>query len=126
MRIGHAGNDDAVDALRTGRRFAVIGRRGIDFGDEPLIGNGNDGASGKALRQKNRLQTIATHVGYTCIGNRLCRIIRATAIGGRSVVQKSSGKEWDQVWIGADIATMVAGTGPYGNIKNAGLGDAGE
>jgi imidazolonepropionase len=36
-------------------------------------------------------------------------------------VQKDSGKEWDQIWVGANIATMVAGTGPYGNIKEAAL-----
>jgi imidazolonepropionase len=36
-------------------------------------------------------------------------------------VQKTPDKEWDQVWIGADIATMVAGRGPYGNVENAAL-----
>jgi imidazolonepropionase len=41
-------------------------------------------------------------------------------------VQKSSGKEWDQVWIGANIATMVAGAEPYGNIKDAALAVKGE
>jgi len=53
-------------------------------------------------------------------------MIRVTAIGKRSVVQKSSGKEWDQVWIGANIATMVEGAEPYGNIKNAALAVKGE
>jgi imidazolonepropionase len=41
-------------------------------------------------------------------------------------VQKTSGKEWDQVWIGANIATMVAGAEPYGNIRNAALAVKGE
>jgi imidazolonepropionase len=41
-------------------------------------------------------------------------------------VQKSSGKEWDQVWIGANIATMVAGAEPYGNLTNAALAVKGE
>jgi imidazolonepropionase len=41
-------------------------------------------------------------------------------------VQKSSGKEWDQVWVGANIATMVAGAEPYGNIKDAALAVKGE
>jgi len=41
-------------------------------------------------------------------------------------VQKSSGKAWDQVWIGANIATMVAGAEPYGNIRNAALAVKGE
>jgi imidazolonepropionase len=41
-------------------------------------------------------------------------------------VQKSSGNEWDQVWIGANIATMVAGGEPYGNLMNAGLAVKGE
>jgi imidazolonepropionase len=41
-------------------------------------------------------------------------------------VQKASGKEWDQIWAGANIATMVAGAEPYGNIKNAALAVKGE
>jgi imidazolonepropionase len=41
-------------------------------------------------------------------------------------VQKSSGKEWDRIWIGADIATMVAGADAYGNLKNAALAVKGE
>jgi imidazolonepropionase len=41
-------------------------------------------------------------------------------------VQKSSGKEWDQVWIGANIATMVAGAEPYGNLTNAALAVKGD
>jgi imidazolonepropionase len=41
-------------------------------------------------------------------------------------VKKSSGKEWDQVWSGANIATMVPGTEPYGNMKNAALAVKGE
>jgi imidazolonepropionase len=41
-------------------------------------------------------------------------------------VQKFSGDEWDQVWIGADIATMVAGAWSYGNLKNAALAVKGE
>ena len=41
-------------------------------------------------------------------------------------MQEFSSREWDQVWIGADIATMVAGAGSYGNIKNAALAVKGE
>ncbi len=41
-------------------------------------------------------------------------------------MQKSLGSEWDQVWSGANIATMVAGAEPYGNIKNAALAVKGE
>jgi imidazolonepropionase len=41
-------------------------------------------------------------------------------------VQKSSGEVWDQVWIGANIASMVAGAEPYGNIENAALAVKGE
>ena len=41
-------------------------------------------------------------------------------------MQKSSGKEWDHVWIGANIATMVAGAEPYGNLRNAALAVKGE
>ncbi|HLN50177.1 MAG TPA: imidazolonepropionase [Steroidobacteraceae bacterium] len=35
-------------------------------------------------------------------------------------------KEWDRVWVGADIATMVAGSEPYGKLKNAALAVKGE
>src|SRR5271165_5066651 len=69
---------------------------------------------------------VALHVGYTCIWNHSCRIILITAVIGRSVVQKSSGKEWDQVWVGANIATMAAGAEPYGSIKDAALAVRGE
>jgi imidazolonepropionase len=41
-------------------------------------------------------------------------------------VQKSSGKDWDQVWIGANIATMVEGAQPYGNLNDAALAVKGE
>jgi imidazolonepropionase len=41
-------------------------------------------------------------------------------------VQKSSGNEWDQVWISANIATMVPGAKPYGIINNAALAVKGE
>ena len=41
-------------------------------------------------------------------------------------MEKSSGKEWDQIWIGANIATMVAGADDYGNLKNAALAVKGE
>jgi imidazolonepropionase len=41
-------------------------------------------------------------------------------------VQKTSGDEWDQVWIGANIATMVAAAEPYGTLKNAALAVKGE
>ena len=42
------------------------------------------------------------------------------------MVQKTSGNEWDQVWSGANIATMVAGAQPYGNLENAALAVKGE
>ena len=38
---------------------------------------------------------------------------------------KPSDSDWDQVWIGANIATM-AGTAPYGSIDNAALAIKGE
>ncbi len=41
-------------------------------------------------------------------------------------MQKSSGKDWDQIWVGANIATMVAGAEPYGNLKNAALAVKGD
>ena len=40
-------------------------------------------------------------------------------------VLKTSDNDWDQVWIGADIATMV-GTRPYGSMENAALAVKGE
>ncbi len=33
----------------------------------------------------------------------------------------ASENEWDRIWIGANIATMVAGAQPYGNLENAAL-----
>lgn len=42
------------------------------------------------------------------------------------MLQKSSDEGWDQVWIGANIASMVAGAEPYGNVKNAALAVKGE
>jgi imidazolonepropionase len=41
-------------------------------------------------------------------------------------LQKTSGKEWDQIWVGANIATMAAGAGPYGSLENAALAVTGE
>ena len=41
-------------------------------------------------------------------------------------MQESSRKEWDQVWIGANIATMVEGAEPYGNLSDAALAVKGE
>ena len=35
-------------------------------------------------------------------------------------------KEWDHIWIGAHIATMVSGAEPYGGVKNAALAVKGE
>jgi imidazolonepropionase len=50
-----------------------------------------------------------------------------TCINQRWVeVQKSSSDAWDQVWVGANIATMVVGAEAYGNIKNAALAVKGE
>jgi imidazolonepropionase len=40
-------------------------------------------------------------------------------------VLKTSDNDWDQVWIGANIATM-AGTRPYGSMENAALAVKGE
>ncbi len=47
-------------------------------------------------------------------------------MSGRAAVQKSSRDDWDEVWAGANIATMVAGAAPYGNIENAALAVKGE
>lgn len=41
-------------------------------------------------------------------------------------VQTSSNKEWDRVWIGASIASMVAGAEPYGKLKSDALAVKGE
>jgi imidazolonepropionase len=41
-------------------------------------------------------------------------------------VQKNSSTEWDQIWIGANIATMAGGAVAYGNLKNAALAVKGE
>lgn len=36
-------------------------------------------------------------------------------------MHKTSGAEWDQIWVGANIATMAAGAGPYGAVHDAAL-----
>ncbi len=41
-------------------------------------------------------------------------------------VQTSSNKEWDRVWIGASIASMVAGAEPYGKLNSDALAVKGE
>ena len=38
----------------------------------------------------------------------------------------ASNLEWDRVWVGANIATMVAGGKPYGNLADAALAVKGE
>ena len=122
VRVGHAGHSDAVDALAA----AIDLRVRIDLGDEAIVGDRDDDVSSPTLRQKSRFQVEAVHVDYTCIGNLACRIIRVTVFSGRTSVQKSSGNEWDHVWVGARIATMVGGTRPYGTIENAALAVKGE
>ena len=41
-------------------------------------------------------------------------------------MQKTSDTEWDQIWVGANIATMATGAGPYGSIENVALAVKGE
>jgi imidazolonepropionase len=41
-------------------------------------------------------------------------------------VQTPSDREWDRVWVGANIATMVTGKEPYGNLNGAALAVKGE
>jgi imidazolonepropionase len=58
---------------------------------------------------------------YACIDSRACRIIERTANGGSAVMS-----EWDRVWVGANIATMVAGGEPYGKSPADALAVKGE
>ncbi len=41
-------------------------------------------------------------------------------------MRESSDGKWDEVWIGANIATMTSGTGAYGSIADAALAVKGE
>ncbi len=41
-------------------------------------------------------------------------------------MQNSSRRDWDRIWVGANIATMVAGAEAYGTHKNAALAVKGE
>ena len=41
-------------------------------------------------------------------------------------MRKSSDNDWDEVWIGASIATLAAGAGSYGSIEDAALAVRGE
>ena len=43
-----------------------------------------------------------------------------------SDMQTSSDRKWDRVWIGASIATMVAGREPYGKLADAALAVTGD
>ncbi|MDB6086767.1 MAG: hutI [Gammaproteobacteria bacterium] len=52
-------------------------------------------------------------------------MIVGTATAG-DYVRTSPHREWDRVWVGANIATMVAGGEPYGNRPNAALAVKGE
>ena len=124
VSVGHAGNHDAVDALDVRSATSAAGASSMAVMN-PSSDTATTTSRAQPLRQIDRLQIEVPHPDYTCIGNRSCRIIRPTSGGGRSAVQKASGKEWDQVWVGANIATMVAGTGPYGNIKDARSGRQG-
>jgi imidazolonepropionase len=36
-------------------------------------------------------------------------------------MQKSSSHDWDQVWVGANIASMAPGAGPYGGMRDAAI-----
>jgi imidazolonepropionase len=41
-------------------------------------------------------------------------------------VQESVADEWDQIWVGANVATMRAGATPYGQIEDAAIAVKGE
>ena len=41
-------------------------------------------------------------------------------------MQTSSNEEWDRVWVGANIATMVAGAEAYGKLESDALAVKGE
>lgn len=51
---------------------------------------------------------------------------RATTRGAGGSVQQTSSLDWDRVWIGMSIATMVAGRSPYGKLEHAALAVRGE
>jgi imidazolonepropionase len=51
---------------------------------------------------------------------------RATTRGAGKSVQQTSSLSWDRVWIGMNIATMVAGRMPYGKLEHAALAVSGE
>jgi imidazolonepropionase len=60
---------------------------------------------------------------YTCIVKAACRIIKAATT---ALAQGASFVEWDRVWIGMSIATMVAGRTAYGKLADAALAVKGE
>jgi imidazolonepropionase len=41
-------------------------------------------------------------------------------------VQESVADEWDQIWVGANVATMSAGATPYGQLEDAAIAVKGE
>src|SRR5580658_2227118 len=51
---------------------------------------------------------------------------RATTHGAGKSVQQTASSSWDRVWIGMNIATMVAGRMPYGKLEHAALAVSGD
>ena len=99
---------------------------GVDRRDEPSSETVTATSRAQPLRQESRLEMVAAHLDYTCIGNQSCRMILASAAAGDQQCKSRRAKDWDRIWVGANIATMVAGGEPYGNIKNAALAVKGE
>src|ERR1019366_8901418 len=69
---------------------------------------------------------LPCHLAYTCIYNLACLIIPATSIRRVCPVQNHDDEDWDQVWVGAHLATMTQGPAPYGGIADAALTVRGE
>ena len=66
------------------------------------------------------------HVAYTCIGSLSLPYHMKNRKQQAHECRQSRIEEWDRVWLGANIATMVAAQEPYGKLEGAALAVKGE
>ena len=130
MCIGHTRHDEPRHPLRpAGKRQRAV-RGQLDAADMPVGLHADANVARPAGFQENAFEEVLSgHVAYTCIGSLACRIMRGTANGTASARMLSADEssnaaaksEWDRVWVGAHIATMVAAGAPYGKVQSDAL-----
>ena len=123
VRVGHAGHHESGNALR------IAGAPPLDRAATSMRLMCPSSAT---VTSTSRTQPCVQQNGFQMVLSGHCLYLyRQPSLPYHSIHSKPSGaavssKEWDRVWIGADIATMVAGGEPYGKLKNAALAVKGE